>query len=471
MKKIILFLVAFCSVHLLQAQMPWSLQECIEYALKGNVNIRQAEVNSLLAKNNLLQSKLNMLPGISGDASYNMTFGNSIDPTTYAYVNSSTQSNSYSLTANLALFTGLQQVNAAIASKYSYLASQKDYENAQRTIGLNVATLYLQILMNEELQRIAGNQLDLSKSQKERVEALIKQGLLAEGSLYESDAQVARDEQNLLQAENAVMLAKLALKNLLQLPAEQSFNVVKPETNTDINASIASAAQVYSIAFQNDPSVQAAQFRIKSAEKNISISKGAFSPTLSAFARIGTNWFSEGKEISGYENIQYPVIGRVEGSNENVYSVTPTGDLVYKNISYKNQLDNNLSKSIGLSLNVPLFSKWNRVTNLNNAKLQKLSADLALETTQNQLKNDVYNAYANAQAAQKSFAAAEKSLGSARNSFEFAQKRFEAGVISQYELNSAQNAYAIAQSNHINAKYEYLFRLKILDFYQNKSLF
>ena len=464
--SILAFIFLFLQV---KSQEKWSLERCIEYAFKNNVSIRQSEIAKKVNENNFLQSKMNFTPTLSADGSYNLNFGNSVNPTTYDFVQKTTNSNSFSVNGNLPLFTGLQQINNMKKSGLDLEASKQDLENAKNNMVLSIAQLYLQILQNMDLVQVAIDQKKMSEQQLQKTIALISAGAQPEGNRLQSDAQLATDDLKIVNAQNALDLSKLSLKLLLQLDPEVSFDVVIPVINQELiwDESV-SAARIYGYAVTNQPSIKSAEYRLKSAGRSLAISKGAFSPTLSLYGSLRSNYFSESQTVKTLETYTLQPIGFVPSSLEPVYTILSDREIT--KTPYGTQLKNNFSQVVGVSLNLPIFSKWNRITNLSNAKLDLINNNLTLEAAKNKLKEDVYRAYFNAISAKKTYEANLKNTESLQKSYDFAKERFGVGSLAQIELNIIQNNLSFAQSELTRNKFDYLFKIKILDFYQGKTL-
>lgn len=469
MKKLFNFCLFLLVFNASKAQNTWNLRRCIEYAFQNNLSIKQADISKMIAENNYLQSKLDMLPSLSGDASLNFNFGNSINPTTYEFTQNATTSNSYSLNASINLFSGLQQYNNIKQNQFNAKAADENTKNTQNNIALTISQYYLQILQNYELLEVAKKQLEQSKQQQQKTEAQINSGSVPAGNRFQSEAQIATDELRIVNAQNAVDISKLLLKLILQLDPEQAFEIEVPSLTTDLNYDEQyTADRIYSYAVSQQPSVKNAEWRLRSIERSLSITKGAFSPSLSAYASLRTNFFNQQKTYTASNNIIFEPIGFTENTLEKV--LQPTPEIITSKTPYGSQLKQNLSEGLGLSLSVPIFSRWSRVTNLNNAKLQVSSAELTLESTKNQLKQDIYQAFANYQSAKKTYEANQKNVLSLEKTYQFSQERFSVGALSQIDLSVIQNNLAVAKSELARSKYDYLFKIKILDFYQGKTL-
>lgn len=464
----VLFAVIFSSqITFAQVTEKWTLEKCIDYAFKNNVQVKQAEINAKSAKIDQLQSRLNFLPAIDLNGSYSDNFGNGFNPQTFSFSQGNSQSVQMQLTGNMPLWTGLQQIYNAEKAKFDFLASKFDNDNAKNTIALNVASAYLQILLNREIEGVVEKQRTLSEDQKNIVLSRIKSGALPETSIYDIEAQIGRDEVNIVTAQNSVNLSVLALEQLLQLKDSKGFDVDAPEVKTDnlTDVHTLSPDQIYQYALMNQPGIQGADARVMSANAARKISYGGFSPTVSAFANLSTGWFSLDRNTTyTYTQLSGTYAGQPLILNDSI----PTPN--YKPISFGDDLRTNFRQVIGLSLDIPLFSRGQKVLNMQKAVLQVQLRKTQLESTKNQLQQDIEQAYANAKAAAESYTANNKSLTSSQKAYQAVTTRYKAGLASNFDIEQAQQNLISAESEMIKAKYTYVFRMKILDFYQGKPL-
>jgi outer membrane protein len=421
----------------------WTLEDCLRYASQNNIAVRQADFNQQISKNTYIQSKINLLPTVSANAGYSFNFGYSINPTTYTYVKQNSQIFSPSGQANLTLFSGLQQLNTIKKDKYDLLAYNSDYLNSINTTALNVTNLFLQIVLNKELLKAAQKQVDISQSQLDVTKAKIKAGTLAETAVYDFEAQLARDQATLIGQRNSQDIALLALQIALQLPDQQSFDVIVPEINIGsvMTFDKLSPREIFQYAVQNQPSVKAAQARLMSALTSIKVARGTLSPTFSVSYNVRDNYFDKATTL-----------------------------FTNKPVSFKDQFNQNLSNGITFNASIPIFTGWQRMTSIANAKLTAKIQELNVESANNSLRKDVYQAYANAKGYAETYVANLKALESQRMAYETAKKRYDAGLAAAYELEQSRDNLARTESNAIQAKYNYIFSVKVLDFYQGKTI-
>jgi len=459
--RLLPFILFFLSAQISFAQLTekWSLEKCVSYAVENNLTIRQSAINANISSKNDLQSKLNLLPSIDANGSFSDNFGNGFNPQTYSFAEGTSQSFQGVIQANWTLFTGLQQLNNVQKARYDLLASKYDYENAKNNIILSVASDYLQILLNKEIEQVAEQQRGLTAAQEETIKERIKAGALPETSIYDIESQLGRDEVNIVTNKNTVYLSILALEQLLQLIPSDSFDVETPMVSTDNLADLntLSAHSVYEFAVETQPSILGADARVKSADASRKATIGSVSPTLSAFATLSSGYFSQDVKVLGYT---YDTLAGI---------AIPTGENTTKT-TFFDDLKTNFRTSVGLSLDIPLFSRGQKVLNIQKSKLQEQINELQLETAKNQLRQDIEQAYANAKAAAESYLANKKSLEASQKAYDATDIRYKAGMASNFDMQQTKNNLLSAESQMIQAKYTYVFRLKILDFYQGKPI-
>jgi len=450
---LLLLLFAFTiQISFSQATEKWTLEKCIDYAIQNNITVRQAVLTEQTSRNQYRQSGFNLLPEVDVNASYNLNFGNSLNPTTYTYEKGNSQNAQLAMQGNLTLFNGLQQIYNIEKSRYDLLASKFDYENAKDNLSLNVASAYLQILLNKEIVGVAEKQKNLTEAQKAMTEKKVAAGALPESAIYEVDAQLSRDLANEVNDKGIYSLSVLSLKQLLQLPEQQSFDIDVPQVNADNQESLAelTSVGVYNYALSAQPSIKGAEARWKSADMSRKIAWGNITPTISAFFNLSTGYASD---------YGTPVIT----------SVNPL-QIGYEYAPLAQQLNDVFRQVAGVSIAVPIFGRVQRVTGIENARLQQQMRQLDLDNAKLQLRQTIEQAYENAQVAAENYTANKKSFESTTKSYEALEKRYESGLVTSYDLQQSKNQLTNAESQMIQAKYTYVFRMKILDFYQGKPI-
>ncbi|MDR2292842.1 MAG: TolC family protein [Prevotellaceae bacterium] len=425
---IILFAFAFSPAN---AQKQWTLQECIRYAKERNITVKMQSVSQQNQEIRLNTAKNQRLPNLSSNVNQTFSFGRGASPADNSYQSLNSLSTSLSVSTSMPLFTGFQIPNNIAAAKFDLQAAIADFEKAKEDIELAVISAYLQILYNKELLEITQNQQTLSARQLERIEELYRLGRTAEAQVYEIKSQKANDELAVVQAKNDLQLSILTLTQLLELPSPEGFDIEAPNIDADLIL-LSNPEQTYANALTTRASIRAEEYRLASSEKTVEVAKSAYFPQLSFGA--------------GYSNNYYKING-------------------FNNSPFTQQLKNNESKYIGFSLNIPVFNRFETRNNIRAAKLNVKNQELQLENIKKNLYKEIQQAYYNATGAREKYKSAEIALESTKKAYEFAKEKFENGRSTTYEFNDASNNLMKASANLSQAKYDYVFRKKILDFY------
>ncbi len=467
----ILVLFIFVGFGNLSAQTKqWTLEECINHALENNISIQQSEFQLQLAEQNTKQAKYSNLPTLNGFASHTYNFGQTIDPFTNQFATSQVRSNSFSLSSSLTIFSGFQTLNTVKRNQADAKASEYDLQKMQNDVSLNIANFYLQILFSNELVKNSQNQLQVTKGQIDRIAKMVEAGSLPEGNLREIEAQYATEELQLINAQNSLSITKLNLAQVLRLEDASNFEVVTPNLSSFQGVSeLITPGALYLTALETMPEVKSAELSYYSAEKSKDIAQGGYSPTLSVTGSIGSGYSGANTEIVGVENQRLVRTGDVtEVSGEAILS--PAFDLIREDKAFADQLDDNFNKSIGFRLNIPILNGFNSRINVQRAKIQVEQAQLNLDNTKLQLRQNIESAHNEAIAALKRYRAAEKSVNALQLSFNYTKQRFDVGLLNSFDFNNEKNRLNNAESELLQAKYEYIFKTKVLDFYQGKAL-
>lgn len=461
------FLIAFLVLSVgANAQNEWSLQQCVDYALKHNIMLQQAELSNQITKNNTTQSKAALLPNLNGGAAHTYNFGRTIDRYTNTFANTQVLSQNYYISSNLVLWSGLSQWNNMKANQYAYLAGTENVKQQKNDIALNVATAYINVIYCDEFLKIAKNQFDITKQQLDQTEKLANAGTLAKSAVYDVKAQLASEEVNVTTADNNFQIAMLTLKQFLNLDSTNNFKIANPDVEVQSQNLLGSSVQnIYETALKNQPSIKSAEYNFLMAEKTLLAAKGRVSPTISLNGSIGTGYSGLAKDVVGYNNVT-DTLGYI-GTTPFTYE---RQDPIFKDTPFNDQFKNNVNKSIGITLSVPLFNGLQTVTSVKNAKLNALNAKLGQDLAEQNLYKVIAQSYANARAALNKYVASKSSVEASEMSFTFAQQKFNVGAISAFDFNTAKSRLVTAQSNLLQAKFDYLFKLKVLDFYQGKPL-
>lgn len=447
-----------------------TLEQCIEYALKNNIQIKQSELNTEIADINLEQSQVSLLPSLNANASHSYNFGRTIDRFTNQFASQQVLSQNFGLSSDVVLFNGLQTINTIHQNRYTYLSSKYNVDKMKNDISLNVATAYLQILYNIESVENARNQMGITTAQSERSKKLVDAGSIARGAYLDILAQLATEELNLTNAENQLNISYLALAQLLNLSNSSGLRIVKPEISVEGQPLLNNdATQVYNAALENLPEMKSANYGVKSADKGLDVAWGGLSPRLVLSGSYGTGYSGLSKELTGTPVLTgAQATGDYTQSGEAVYS--PVYDAPTRVIPFMDQYKNNVNKSIGFYLTIPIFNRFQVKSSVDRARVQKLNAELTVESTKLQIQKNVQQAFADASAGLKKYYASTKAVEAIQESFKYTEQKFNVGIVNTNDYNDSKNKLIKAQSDLLQAKYEYIFKTKVLDFYQGKPL-
>lgn len=448
-----------------------TLEQCIEYALKNNIQIKQSELNTELSKVTLTQSKANLLPSLNANANHSYNIGRTIDRFTNQFADAQVLSQNFGVSTDVNLFNGFQNINTIQQNKFSYLAGKYDIEKMKNDISLNIATAYLQILFSIENLDNAKNQMGISAAQVDRTKILVDAGTVAKGTLLDIQSQFALEELNVTNAQNQLDISYLNLAQLLNMPSAEGLAIVKPELTIGGDALLtATPTQIYNSAVSNLPEIKSAEFNVKSAEKSVDVAWGGLSPRLTFSASYGTGYSGLSQRLTALPTFQgYSPNGDVTSSGDTVYSPLFSSG-TFEKTPFADQYKDNVNKSFGFFLTVPIFNRWQTKTAIDRARIQKMNADLAVESTKLQIQKNVQQAYADASAGLKKYNASLKAVEAMNESFKYTEQKFNVGMLNTNDYNDSKNKLIKAQSDLLQAKYEYVFKTKVLDFYQGKPL-
>jgi outer membrane protein len=445
----------------------WTLPECVEYALEHNLSIRQAQFTTDLSIIDVNQSKTNVLPSINFGAQQAMNFGRNIDPLTNQFTNTQINSLNGSLNANLTLFSGFSQLNRIKQNKYALMADQSNLEKVKNDISLNVVTAYLQVLYAIELKAINQKQVELSLQQVDRAEKNNSLGLITEGDVLGIKAQLAQDELSLTNANAQLSLAYLNLRQLMDLPNEEAFDILIP--NLDVNKfTVMSAESVYESALSTQPDIANADFRVNAAKYGLHAAKGAYAPRIAMGASLFSGYSSGRKQVDNITTNGFDTIGFTQATLDPV--LTPNFEFETSTQSYQSQFKDNFNQSINFSVQIPIFNSFQNMRNVKRAKINYHSAKLNADLARNNLNKTVTQAVNDAQAAQNRYMSSELSLNANRESLNYATQKFNVGLINSIEYSQTKNTLARAEYEFLQSKYDLIFKRKVVDFYLGNPL-
>lgn len=429
-RTIILLVIAIASTLSMTAQQQYTLLECIEIALRNNRNIKQQELGRQQREIAYSQARADLLPNLNASAGQNFVFGRSIGLDNI-YQNTNSSQTSFNIGGDITLFDGLRMKHNIDARRADMYASEADLEKMRDDIIMSVSTAFLQALLNKELLLIAENQLETTEADLQRRTLLVKSGKMAQGELYELEAQQAREELNRVQAESSLKLALLDLAQIMELEEFNNFNITAPPAETLIDETpLLSSRVVYESALVNRPEIRGMRYRLESTQKELQMAKSGYYPSLSFGASMGTGYY----RMSGRDNDPFAT-----------------------------QFRNNMSNSLGFSLRIPIFNRFQVRNNVQNAQLAIENTRLEMDKTKIELRKQIEQAYFNAVGSHSRWEAAEKSVAASQEAYRFAEEKYESGRANAYELFLAKNNLTQVLGEEAQAKYEYAFRLKILE--------
>jgi outer membrane protein len=447
-----------------------TLQQAVEIGIKNNLDVRQRELQMQSAAANWRQSKANLLPSLQGFANHGLNQGRSIDPFTNAFVNQSINFAGYGLNTSLILFNGLSIQSTIKQNSLTYEATRLELQQEKDNLTLNIILAYLQALNNMDLLTQSRNQVEVSRKQVERLEILFQEGAIPPAQLYDLKGQLANDELSALNNQNGANASHLTLSQLMNIPFDRNLqlerlNIDQFSTNYNVTPE-----DIYKQALEQLAMVKAAQLRTRSAEKGIKAARGDLYPTLSLGGNVTTNYSSAAIQDIFLNTTEAATKQYVEINGVKTPVIGPRDNFSSQKIKYNEQLGNNLFTSVSLGLRVPLFNALQARSRVRLAQIDQKNAEYVEQTTRNQLLQAVEQAYFNMTAAQERYKVLTNQVNAFQESFRSAEIRFNEGVTTSVDYIIAKNNLDRANLNLISARYDYLLRTKILDYYQSKPL-
>lgn len=437
MNKLSAIALLACLSAGLQAQETWSLRRCIDYAIEHNIDIRQAANTAEQSAVEVNTAKWARLPNLNGSANQSWNWGRTQtavpDETTgdysTVYVNTASNGTNMQLSTSIPLFTGLELPHQYSLAKLNLKAATADLQKAKDDISINIASAYLQVLFNQELHDVALGQVELSLQQCQRIEGLAGVGKASSAEVADAKARVAQDRMTAVQTENDYRLSLLTLSQLIELDSPEGFMLESPSTAITPSP-VTPPDDIYQTALTSKASIQAAQYRLEGSKHSVRIAQSGFYPQLNLNGSLGTSYYS--------------TINR----------------------TFRQQMGDNFSKYLGLSLSVPIFNRLATRNRVRTARLQQENYALQLENAKKTLYKEIQQAWYNATAAESKYASSHAATQASEESFRLMTQKYENGKANAVEFNEAKQNLMKSQSDELQAKYEYLFRTKILDFYK-----
>ncbi len=442
------FLIAILSILSLplsfsQESASWSLEKCISHALENNIQIKRQELQSGLAEKDLSQSYFNFTPSLNAGVEHSLSTGRALNTELYMWENKQQTFGSMGVRSEITLFNGLQNINTVAERKYSFLSSQEDLQKIKNDITLQIMNYYLQVLFDEELLEVSKSQYEVTLLQVEKTKRLVEVGNVALGQLYEIQAQAATEKLNYTIIRNRLQLSVLDLVQILDLDSVGNFSVLHPE-NLSVESTFmpSSFNEVISVALTNMPEIRGAEYRVKSSEKNLAVQRGERSPEV----------YLNGVYYSRYQNGSF-------NPNDSTFTY-PLND----------QLKDKQYSQLTLGVSIPVFNRYQTQTAISKAKINLADSQFRLEQQKQLVYKNIQQAHTDALGAFEKYQSALEAVKSNEESFDYSQQKYEVGLVNAVDFSIAKNNYSKARSDLAQAKYEYIFKVKILDFYTGKAI-
>ena len=464
-------IVAGCVTIQAQAK-KWTLEECVQYAIKNNISIKQTELDSKVSLIDKRGAIGKFLPSVNASASHSWNIGLNQDITTGLLQNQTTQFTSAGVNVGIDIYRGLQNQNNLRKANLSILASQYQLVKMQEDVALNVANAFLQVLFNKENLKVQKEQLGINEKQFSRSQELVNAGSIPRGDLLDIKATVALNNQNVIVAENALLISKLSLSQLLQLKDFENFEVVDDTNINDENNILAqSPSAIYSKALETKIESKIARTNLEIAQKNLEISRGAHMPTIQGFYSFNSRVAYSDRITGVVPNAASPtsVVGFVEGTNQNV--LAPNFSRVLGGPEpFFDQFSNNKGQSFGVQISIPILNGFSVSNNIERSKVSLDKSKIAVEQQDLDLQRNVFTAFADAKGALNTYESSLAALEARQGAYDYAKEKYDVGLMNSFDFNQSQTLLTNAQSEVIRTKYDYIFKIKILEFYFGISL-
>lgn len=441
-----------------------TLLECVTMAVEKNISIKQSQLEIDNARLDQSDAKNNFLPSLNSQSSHSWNNGLNQNITTGLIENLTTQFTSIGASMGVTLYNGGANFMRLYRSNLALLARQYQMEDMTDDIRLFVANAYLQIMLNREIYQVQVEQLEVTKQELERTQNLIDAGVLPSGDIFDIEANLASQEQSLIQADNTLRLSKIALAQLLLITDYESFDIADEDFNIPVSFILEKTPKEIfnkSITFRRD--IKLAETNIDIAKKDIELSKTRLLPTLSAFYSYSTRVSYSDRLVAAGTFTETP-IGFVQTTGDPVATLVPERKVIGP-VSFADQLSTNDGHNYGFGLNIPIFNGKAARNNVKRSEVNLKRAEFQLEQEKLNLESAINQSFADAVGADKVYEATQKTVKARKNVYDNAQARFQAGVLNSFDFVQAKQRYEASVSDQIRAKYDYIFKLKVLEFY------
>lgn len=438
-----LILLLLCSLSFQAQSKKWTLEECVNYAIKNNISIKQTELDTKTAAIDKKGAIGSFIPSFNANASHSWNIGLNQDITTGLLRNQTTQFTSAGASVGVDIYKGLQNQNTLRRANLSIVAAKYQLLKMQEDVALNVANAFLQVLFNKENLKVQQEQLAINEKQLVRSQELVSAGTIPRGDLLDIKATVALDNQKVIAADNALLISKLSLAQLLQLKDFENFDVIDDTDAKDENNILSQTpTTIYNKAKEDKTELKIAKTNLEIAEKNVAIAKGGFQPTLRGFYNFNSR--------VSYADISYIVNGAV------ITQLAPP---------FWDQFSNNKGQSFGAQLSIPIFNGFSVRNNVERSKVNLEKSKIALEQQELDLQRNVYIAFTDAKGALNAYESSLVALEARQEAYNYAKEKYAVGIMNSFDFNQSQTLLSNAQSEVLRTKYDYIFKIKILEFY------
>jgi outer membrane protein len=439
-----LFFILFFISGLAGAQTkPWTFRQCLDTALQRNISVNQSRMANELNKVNLEQAKSNRIPSLSANANEALNFGKNVDPTTNTFVTEGYHSTNLGVSSSYNLFNGLQNANTIRENRLNVQAGQSDIEKMKNDVTLNITIGYLQVLLYTETLAVAKSQEEATNTLLDRTEKMVNAGKLPESDLLEMKSQLATNNLAVINQQNLLDLAKVTLMQLMEIPITPDFEVEAPVMDESMTLVLQTNEEIYQKALTVLPQITSASLRTSASMMGLKVSQGAHWPRVTLGANLNTNYASSRKQGS---------------------SVNPEGYPFFE------QIWDNLGQSFSMGISIPIYSNRQIRSNIDRDKINLITTRLNEQNVKNVLRKNVEQTYTDMRASVKKYEATRQQVAAVESVYKSAEKKYMVGVMSATDFLTQKNSLTQSQSNLVQAKYDYIFKRKILDFYQGIAI-
>jgi len=453
----------------------WTLKKCIEYANNENIQIKQNLLSNKLIKENISQIKANRIPSLNAGAGQSFTWGASMDPVTGDYQNENYSSNNFNLSSSLVLFNGLKNTKSIKQSEVNYQAAEYKTEQIKENISLQITNAYLNILYANENLKNMTEQVKSTKQQLGRTEIMVKAGMLPESDLLEMKAQYSSDKLAQTNAENQLAIAKVILMQLMELPLDEHFKISKPAIDNlllKVDKDFNNPEKIYSQALKLKPEIKNALLNTKSKALEIDIAKSSLYPRLTLNGSLTSRYSSARKLYDVSVTFwQEEEIGYLQSDpTQVVVAMKPYHNMTAKDYCFFDQINDNFFQSVSLNLSIPIFNNRQSKSNISRAIINKKISELEEQSVKNDLRKKIEQAWLDVKAARKEYLANKEQYASVKQSYNNSKEKFNIGMMNSVDFLINKTKFIKAENSLLNAKFNYVFKVKILDFYSGKPL-